>query len=118
MAPQLGPAHRACFEAGIKLGSLYHQFAGTPLSPSSAASLEQAIEESIENQPFCQSVDVQIDRERLDGALDDRFEYTEFTGRLFECHLTVEQAGLRVEAVLEEVDGYPLMSLETIESIE
>ncbi len=26
-------AQQACFEAGIKFGSLYHQFAGTPVSP-------------------------------------------------------------------------------------
>ncbi|MFQ3285111.1 dihydroneopterin aldolase family protein, partial [Natronomonas sp.] len=50
----------ACFEAGIKFGSLYHQFAGTPVSPGSAASLGRAIEESIENQPFCAGVDVDV----------------------------------------------------------
>ena len=37
-------AEIACFEAGIKFGSLYHQFAGTPVSPESADSLARAME--------------------------------------------------------------------------
>ena len=37
----------AAFEAGIKLGALYHQFVGSPVSPKTADSLERAIEESI-----------------------------------------------------------------------
>ncbi len=36
-----------CFEAGVKFGSLYHQFAGTPISPDSADSLAAAMEEAI-----------------------------------------------------------------------
>ena len=31
---------RAGFEAGIKLGALYHQWVGTPISQDSAESLE------------------------------------------------------------------------------
>jgi hypothetical protein len=46
-------AQQACFEAGIKFGSLYQQFAGTPVSPTSTRSLETAMAASIENQPFC-----------------------------------------------------------------
>jgi len=61
----------ACFEAGIKFGSLYHQFAGTPVAPRSIDSLERAIEESIENQPFCESVTVDILEERVREAAED-----------------------------------------------
>ncbi|MBQ3684350.1 MAG: hypothetical protein II925_02025, partial [Methanomicrobium sp.] len=35
---------QAVFEAGIKLGALYHQWVGTPISPKTAASVEKAIE--------------------------------------------------------------------------
>ncbi len=31
---------QAVFEAGIKLGALYHQWVGTPISRKSAASVE------------------------------------------------------------------------------
>ena len=34
----------ALFEAGIKLGALYHQFVGAPVNHDTADSLEQAIE--------------------------------------------------------------------------
>jgi hypothetical protein len=76
---------QACFEAGIKFGSLYHQFAGTPVAPDSADSLGRAIEEAIENQPFCASVTVDV----LEDALAAEFEgqsadYTELTGRFLE----------------------------------
>ena len=55
----------AAFEAGIKLGALYHQFVGSPVSPKTADSLERAIEESISLQPYVRSVDVRIDRRML-----------------------------------------------------
>ena len=35
---------RAAFEAGIKLGSIAHQFVGTPLTRRNAASIERTIE--------------------------------------------------------------------------
>ncbi len=49
-------AQKACFEAGIKFGTLYHQFTGTPIKPASADSLERATEVAIENQPCCDNV--------------------------------------------------------------
>jgi hypothetical protein len=95
----------ACFEAGVKFGSLYHQFAGTPVSPESAASLETAIEEAIENQPFCESVSVTI--------LTDQFKttrgYTELTGKFLDITLRIEHEGSIVHAEMEMDDGYPLM---------
>ncbi|MGI0149977.1 MAG: dihydroneopterin aldolase family protein, partial [Thermoplasmata archaeon] len=35
---------RAAFEAGIKLGSIVHQFVGAPLTRGNAGALERAIE--------------------------------------------------------------------------
>jgi hypothetical protein len=62
-------AQQACFEAGIKFGSLYHQFAGTPVSTSSTRSLEAAMAEAIENQPHCEAVDVTVHDDRVaDGS--------------------------------------------------
>ena len=75
-------ARTACFEAGIKFGSLYHQFAGTPVSPKSADSLARAIEEAIENQPHCESVTVEILDDELAATIDHG--YTEFTGKFVE----------------------------------
>jgi hypothetical protein len=106
----------ACFEAGIKFGSLYHQFAGTPVSPATSGSLERAIEESIENQPFCTAVDVEI----LDGALeaalaDQSADYTELTGRFMEVEITIEYEGDTVVAAMTMDGDYPRMRLAEIE---
>ncbi|MGB9986652.1 dihydroneopterin aldolase family protein [Salarchaeum japonicum] len=102
----------ACFEAGIKFGTLYHQFAGTPVSPGSAASLERAIEESIENQPYCERVSVEILTDRLDTA----HGYTELTGEYMEVELVVAYEGATVVASMEMADGYPLMRLDSVEN--
>ncbi|WP_251328788.1 dihydroneopterin aldolase family protein [Haloplanus pelagicus] len=101
-------AQRACFEAGIKFGSLYHQFAGTPVSPGSAASLERAMAESIENQPFCESVTVDVDETALAEAADDH-GYVELTGRFMEVRMRIEYEGVVVRTEMVMADGYPLM---------
>ncbi|WP_327050886.1 dihydroneopterin aldolase family protein [Halomicrococcus gelatinilyticus] len=97
----------ACFEAGVKFGALYHQFAGTPVSPDTADSLARAMEESIENQPFCESVTVDVLTDELADAIDHG--YTELTGRFMEVEIVVEQDGVEVVARMEMEDGYPLM---------
>ncbi|ELZ58053.1 MULTISPECIES: dihydroneopterin aldolase family protein [Halorubrum] len=104
-------AQQACFEAGIKFGSLYHQFAGTPVSPSSARSLEAAMAESIENQPHCESVDVTIRDDRVADAIDHENGYTELTGSLMDVEMRIEYEGVTVRTRMEMENGYPLMKL-------
>ena len=106
-------AERACFEAGIKFGSLYHQFAGTPVSTANTRSLERAIAESIENQPACASVDVRIDDDAVAAASDHG--YTELTGRLMDVDVRVEHEGVTVDAELRLEDGYPRMRVVSVE---
>jgi len=98
-------AQAACFEAGIKFGTLYHQFAGTPVSPANAASLETAMEEAIENQPHCERVSVDV----LEDRLDTTHGYCELTGEYMEVELTVAYEGHRVRTRMDVRDGYPLM---------
>jgi hypothetical protein len=109
-------AQEACFEAGIKFGSLYHQFAGTPVSPASADSLERAIEEAIENQPFCESVSVRIRRSELNAAIEDGgADYTELTGALMDVEVRVRKDGVTARASMAMEEGYPLMRLDDVE---
>jgi hypothetical protein len=106
---------QACFEAGIKFGSLYHQFAGTPLSPDSADSLERAMSEAIENQPHCESVTVSIRRDALAAELaDSTADYTELTGRFMDVEMRIRYEGVTVETRMEMEDGYPLMRLVSV----
>jgi hypothetical protein len=118
---ELTDAEQACFEAGIKFGSLYHQFVGTPVSPGSADSLAHAIEESIENQPFCEDVQVTIHEDRLAEAIqsgpDSDGGYTEFTGEFADVDLTIEREGTTVEATMALEDGYPLMELVSVDRL-
>lgn len=109
-------AETACFEAGIKFGSLYHQFAGTPVSPESADSLARAIEDAIENQPHCESVAVEILTEELAAVTEHG--YTELTGRFMDVEILIERGGCAVTARMEMEDGYPLMAVESVEEVD
>ncbi|MES3518127.1 MAG: dihydroneopterin aldolase family protein [Natronomonas sp.] len=107
----------ACFEAGVKFGTLYHQFAGTPVSPASADSLERAMEEAIENQPFCESVSVDILREALEAELSSQSaDYTELTGRFMEVEIVVEYDGCEVVTAMSMDGDYPKMRVERVRS--
>ncbi|MFP4529763.1 MAG: dihydroneopterin aldolase family protein [Halodesulfurarchaeum sp.] len=105
---------QASFELGIKLGALFHQFIGTPVSESSAGSLETAIEESIENQPHCESVAVTIDRQAVARDVGP-YGYTGLAGRHLNVEVGVEMEGRRARGSMTMVDGYPLMTLEAVE---
>ncbi|WP_312911170.1 dihydroneopterin aldolase family protein [Natronosalvus caseinilyticus] len=108
-------AQQACFEAGIKFGSLYHQFAGTPISLESADSLARAMEEAIENQPHCTDVTVNVRTDVLEAALEGgAAEYTELTGRFLEVEIDVAYEGVEVVTRMAMEDGYPLMRLESV----
>ena len=110
-------AQTACFEAGIKFGSLYHQFAGTPVSPDSADSLAAAMEEAIENQPHCRAVTVDVLTEALEAELaDSPADYTEMTGRFMEVELVIDYEGQEVVARMAMADGYPLMEVVEVRS--
>ena len=108
----------ACFEAGIKFGTLYHQFAGTPVAPDSADSLETAIEAAIENQPFCESVRVSVLEERLRDALAGQSaDYTELTGRFMEVELVVVYENREVITSMSMDGDYPRMRVESVRSV-
>jgi len=106
----------ACFEAGIKFGSLYHQFAGTPVSPDSADSLAAAMEEAIENQPFCEAVTVSLRTAALEDAIaEGGADYTELTGRLIDVEMRIEYEDVTVETSMAMEDGYPLMQVDAVQ---
>lgn len=108
-------AEVGCFEAGIKFGTLYHQFAGTPVSPESATSLERAIEESIENQPHCTDVTVEILREELEAELEGAAaDYAELTGRFLEVEIVAEYEDQEVTTRMAMEDDYPLMRVDSV----
>ena len=99
---------RAAFEAGIKLGALYHQWVGTPVSPATAEFLEKAIEESIGLQPAVEQVKVSLDRDLMSPNV---FGYSEAAGLMFDVELITRVGKARCTATLSRMEDYPLMSL-------
>uniref|UniRef100_A0A7J2TK43 Dihydroneopterin aldolase n=1 Tax=Archaeoglobus fulgidus TaxID=2234 RepID=A0A7J2TK43_ARCFL len=103
----------AAFEAGIKLGALFHQFIGAPVSEENAEILEKAMESCLRLQPYVVDAEVKIDREKLRLS---SFGYTSLSPEALRARVVVEFEGERVEAVLEwnEELKYPLMKLRNI----
>ncbi|MCD4703582.1 MAG: dihydroneopterin aldolase family protein [Methanosarcinaceae archaeon] len=108
----------ALFEAGIKLGALYHQFTGSPVNLQTVESLEQAIAQSISVQPFVSSITVTIDRDMVGSNLNDEFGYCELEGAMLDVQLDVVYGDTAIHASLryDKELAYPLMKIETAET--
>ncbi|HEX7393180.1 MAG TPA: dihydroneopterin aldolase family protein [Thermoplasmata archaeon] len=111
-------AERATFEAGIKLGTIYHQFVGVPLRRENVNTLERAIEAGSRVQPFVEEVKVKIDRSRLKNKRG-KYDYVSLTGEMLNVKLTVRYKDVRVKAAMRLIKemNYPLMFVESVERI-
>ena len=107
---------RAIFEGAISMGALFHQFVGTPFNKTNIASLEKAMEESLNLQPAIENVEVEIRFDKLEESMTE-FDYTSLTGDMLDVkiHTKVDdvKAIIRIEFI-EELN-YPLMYVEDIE---
>jgi hypothetical protein len=99
---------QAIFEAGIKLGALYHQFVGTPVSPATVSSLEAAIEQSIGLQPYVRKIRIRLDRTEMQENI---FGYSELAGTMFSVDLVTQVGRSCCHARLERKEDYPLMEI-------
>lgn len=107
---------RAVFEAGIKMGTIYHQFVGTPFNVDTIGDLERLIERTIGVQPYVKDVTVRIDRSVFCRG-DDTYSYVSLTGEMIDAKVTIGMDGSRVTAEMRydpELD-YPLMFVSSIE---
>lgn len=100
--------NQAVFEAGIKLGALYHQWVGTPISRISAASVESAMEQAVILQPFVEEITVRLDRNLMTGNM---FGYSELSGLMFDAEIVTRVGFAYCRARLAPRDGYPLMQI-------
>lgn len=107
-------SERAAFEAGIKLGAIFHQFIGVPLTPDNVGHLERAMEEAVRVQPYVQDVRVQI--KKLKWASDSLYGYTTLSPEMLRVDLVVRYRKIQVEAHLDYKDDlrYPLMYITSI----
>jgi hypothetical protein len=99
---------KAIFEAGIKLGALYHQWVGTPINRKSAASIESAIEQAVILQPFVEEITVRLDRDLM---TENRYGYSELSGLMFDVDIMTRVGFAYCRARLLPSHGYPLMQV-------
>ncbi|HDL14765.1 MAG TPA: hypothetical protein ENH28_01180 [Euryarchaeota archaeon] len=103
----------AAFEVGIKLGALFHQFTGTPVSIKTKSSLEKAMGEAMKNQPYVIEAEVKIDEEMLRNSLKNPFGYVSLEGKMIYARVRIKFGNASFTGVLEyspEID-YPEMKL-------
>jgi hypothetical protein len=101
---------RAIFEGGISMGSLYHQFVGTPVNLDTCPMLEKAIEESIMLQPAVIDVVVKLDKQLIKEATVVS-TYTSLEGNMLNIEITTkinEEVVTTCISYNQELD-YPLM---------
>jgi hypothetical protein len=100
----------AFFEAGIKLGALFHQFVGAPVSYENVDLLERAMESCMRLQPYVVEAEVKIDRGKLKEKLSG-FGYVSLSGEMIYAKVRVKVGDEEVVAVLEwdEEKRYPMM---------
>lgn len=108
-------SERAAFEAGVKLGTIYHQFVGVPLSVENVGTLEKAIAAGSKVQPFVEDVKVRIDRSKLKRKRG-QYDYVSLTGDMLDVSLVVKYKSATVKASMKLVKemNYPLMYFEEI----
>jgi len=101
---------RAMFEAGIKMGTIYHQFVGVPVDLSSVEILERSIEQGVLVQPYVDSVTVRIDRSHF-REKSDEYGYMSLTGNMLDVKLTIRIDDVKVTAEMRYMKdlNYPLM---------
>jgi hypothetical protein len=108
-------SERAVFEAGIKLGTVYHQFVGAPISQNNVEVMEQAIAEGAKVQPFVKDAKVRIDRSRL-REKSTEFDYLTLTGDMLDVTLSVKFREVEVICEMKHIEemDYPLMFVKDV----
>jgi dihydroneopterin aldolase len=99
------------FEAGIKLGGVFHQYLGIPLSARTAPGLARAIENAIGLQPYVRAVRVRLRPARGGPLGPGRFAYRYLTAEMLDVRLTLRDGPVTVRARLAYRPAlrYPLM---------
>jgi dihydroneopterin aldolase len=101
------------FEAGVKLGGVFHQYLGMPVSSRTARSLARAIEAAVALQPFVRAVKVSVHPSRGGPIGRGRFAYRYLTAEMLTVTVELVDGPIGVEARLEHRRDlrYPLMSV-------
>ncbi|MDD4185575.1 MAG: dihydroneopterin aldolase family protein [Candidatus Methanomethylophilaceae archaeon] len=110
---------RAMFEAGIKMGTIYHQFVGMPVDQTSVDILERSIEKSVVVQPYVEDVEVHIDGSHFRPKTDE-YSYVSLTGNMLDVRLVIRIENIRVVAEMryDKDLKYPLMYISDVRDLD
>ncbi len=110
-------SERACFEAGIKMATIYHQFVGTPFCRRNVTELEQTIANCIEVQPYVLSAKVTIHCN--DANKEDQYSYISLTGEMIDAKVVIriENTKVTTEMRYDSELKYPLMFISEVSVI-
>jgi dihydroneopterin aldolase len=99
------------FEAGIKLGGVFHQYLGTPVGERTAKRLARTIEEAVRLQPYVRSIRVRIDPARGGPEGSGAFAYRYLIAEMLtvEVELSDGEETVRAELAHRPDLRYPLM---------
>lgn len=113
---RLSPREALLFEAGVKLGGVFHQYLGTPVDRSTAAQLARAIEGAVALQPFVRTVRVRVDPTANGRRGRGRFAYRYLTAEMLSVRVELVDGPTRVVATLawRPAHAYPLMRVERV----
>ncbi len=99
------------FEAGIKLGGVFHQYLGIPVTPRTAPALARTVEAAVGLQPYVAGVRVEIRPARGGRVGRGRYAYRYLTAEMLDVRVRLVDGPLEVEARLAPRPDlrYPLM---------
>ncbi|MGC2035628.1 MAG: dihydroneopterin aldolase family protein [Thermoplasmata archaeon] len=101
------------FEAGIKLGGVFHQYLGIPVDPRTAAGLARTIAQALELQPYVEHATVTIRPARAGPIGTGRFAYRYLTPEMLDVTVQLSDGAVEVFARLRHRKDlrYPLMNV-------
>jgi len=111
---RLSPKEALLFEAGIKLGGVFHQYLGIPLNDRTAPGLARTIEHAVRLQPFVRKVEVRIAPRRGGPVGRGRYAYRYLTAEMLDIRVELADGPTSVRARLAHRPElrYPLMWVE------
>ncbi|MEX2681468.1 MAG: dihydroneopterin aldolase family protein [Candidatus Sigynarchaeota archaeon] len=110
---------RACFEAGIKLGAIFHSIIGIPVVNKEEVmrKIEDGVIASFRNQPFVKDLRFRINIDNgKQYTKQHEFDYTLIKESMIDLELDLVYKQTRVLGKIQWIPdlGYPLMFLKEI----
>lgn len=112
----LSPREALLFEAGIKLGGIFHQYLGTPVDARTAPALARTIARAVELQPYVVGAQVVIAPGRGGRTGGGAFGYHYLAPAMLRVRLHLADGPVSVTATLRNRPDlrYPLMRVERV----